>query len=135
MDTTVFIYLARGQERAQRFLPYVEGRRVVLSFVSVAELWRGAYAQQYGVARRRRLESDIAGTVVVQPTEDLAHEWARLSNEARGMSPGHALGQKAQAHDAWIAATARLYKLPLLTEDSDFAGMPGLSLLLDDPVR
>lgn len=30
---------------------------------------------------------------------------------------------------AWIAATALLYEVPLLTADRDFAGYPGLVLL------
>jgi predicted nucleic acid-binding protein len=52
---------------------------------------------------------------------------ARLTNQARNM--GHALGQPAQKHDAWIAATALLFDIPLLTEDGDFQGFPGLKLL------
>jgi predicted nucleic acid-binding protein len=42
---------------------------------------------------------------------------------------GHALGQASQAHDAWVAATGRYYGLPILTDDRDFEGFPGLVLL------
>jgi predicted nucleic acid-binding protein len=75
----------------------------------------------------RRLEADIRAAVVVTPSNELSHEWARLTNEAR--STGHALGQASQAHDAWIAATGRLYGLPILTDDSHFENFPGLVLL------
>jgi predicted nucleic acid-binding protein len=100
---------------------------MVLSFATVAEVRRGAYRLGYNEDSWRRLEADIAAAVVVTPTNALSHEWAQLTNEARGV--GHALGQGAQAHDAWIAATGRYYGLPILTDDSDFEGFPGLMLL------
>jgi predicted nucleic acid-binding protein len=101
---------------------------MVLSFATVAEVRRGAYRLGYNDESWRRLEADITGAVVVAPTNALSHEWARLTNQARGM--GHALvGQGAQAHDAWVAATGRYYGLPILTDDSDFEGFPGLVLL------
>lgn len=105
---------------------------MVLSFVTVAELRLGAQVREYNEESWRRMESEIGGSVIVSPTDDLSREWARLVCEARGMKPGHALGQPSQAHDAWVAATARLFNLPLLTEDGDFAGFPGLRLLLED---
>lgn len=93
----------------------------------MAEVRRGAYRLGYNEESWRRLESDIAQAVVVSPTNELSHGWAKLTNEARAM--GHALGQKSQAHDAWVAATGRYYGLPILTDDSDFKGFPGLVLL------
>jgi predicted nucleic acid-binding protein len=94
----------------------------------VAELWRGAHTQSYGPASKAKLEADIGLAVVVPPTNDLTHEWARLTATAR--SSGHSLGQKAQAHDAWIAATARFFDIPLLTgNQSHFQGVDGLQLV------
>lgn len=65
--------------------------------------------------------------MVVAPTHELTRRWAELTDDAKRR--GHALGQPAQKHDAWVAATALLYDVPLLTADSDFAGYPGLRLL------
>ena len=103
---------------------------MVLSFATVAELRLGAHVRGYNDESRRRMEAEIATCVIVPPTDDLSDTWALIVSEARAMSPGHALGQPAQAHDAWIAATARLFAVPLLTEDGDFGGFPGLELLL-----
>lgn len=128
VDTDVFIWLTRGKKQAARFVPLVAGKRVVLSFATVAELWRGAYANGYGEASRIKLEADIGLAVVVQPTHALTLEWARLTNDAR--TAGHPLGQKGQAHDAWVAATALHFNLPLLTENRrHFENAPGLTLL------
>ena len=131
VDTNAFIHLTRGRSKAEALRPFVERSRMVLSFVTVAELRLGAEVRGYNEESRRRMESEIGGSVVVPPTDELSHEWARLTCEARAMNPGHALGQQAQAHDAGVAATARLFDLPLLTEDGDFGGFPGLRLLLD----
>lgn len=127
VDTDAFIQLSRGKASAAELTPYVAGNRIVISFATVAEFRRGAYALGYNAESWRRLEADVATAVVVAPTSELTDEWARLSDEARKM--GHALGAKAQAHDAWIAATGRLYGLSILTHDSHFENFPGLMLL------
>jgi predicted nucleic acid-binding protein len=127
VDSDAFVHLARGKARAAVLAPYVENRRMVLSFVTVAEVRRGAYCLGYNEDSWRRLATDINAALVVAPSDELSHEWAKLSNEARAM--GHALGQKSQAHDAWVAATGRLYGLPILTDDGHFEGFPGLTLL------
>jgi tRNA(fMet)-specific endonuclease VapC len=128
VDTDVFIDLTRGKAKAARFLPLVDGQLLVISFVTVAELWRGAYRRGYNEDSRKRLQADIAATVVVTPTEPITHEWARLTNECR--VAGHPLGKGEHAHDAWIAATARHHSLPLLTGNRrHFERCPGLQLV------
>lgn len=127
VDSDAFVHLSRGRARAAVLAPYIKGQRMVLSFATVAEVRRGAYRLGYNDDSWRRLEADIAAAVVVAPTNALSHEWARLTNEARGM--GHSLGQGSQAHDASVAATGRYHGLPILTDDSDFEGFPGLVLL------
>ena len=126
VDSDAFIWLTRGKRRAADLRPFVEERRIVLSFVSVAELRRGAIRLGYNEESRRRMEEEIAATLVVAPNDALSNEWARVSDHARHL--GHALGQSAQAHDAWVAATALYYRLPVLSLDSDFDGFPGLVL-------
>lgn len=128
VDTDVFVWLSRGKTQAAAYAPLVRGKRIVLSFATVAELWRGAFALGYSEGSRKKLETDISLTVVVQPTDAITQEWARLSDEARKL--GHPLGQKGQAHDAWVAATARHFDLPLLTNNTKhFTGLTGLSLV------
>lgn len=128
VDTNVFIYLTRGaSKKADEYAKFVNDKRIVLSFATVAELWRGAATREYGEAKRKRLAADIDVAIVVPPDDALSRQWGEITASAKAL--GHALGQKAQNHDAWVAATALLYDLPLLTEDSDFVGFPDLRLL------
>jgi len=128
IDTDIFVWLTRGKKQAAPYAPLVTGKRLVLSFATVAERWRGAYTQKYGAASKKKLEADIGLAVVVPPTNELTHEWARLTASAR--SGGHPLGQKSQAHDAWVAATARLFGIPLLTgNQTHFKDVDGLQLV------
>jgi predicted nucleic acid-binding protein len=68
----------------------------------------------------------ISRAVVIPADDDVAWAYARLRAACR--LAGHAL------HDGprrclWIAATAVAHRLPLVTDDGVFAGVPGLTAL------
>ena len=128
VDTDVFIWLVRGKMPAALRAPLVVEKRLVLSFATVAELWRGAYAKEYGDRSKRALDRKIEASVVVPPTRDLTERWARLTDDARRR--GQPLGQGDHAHDAWVAATSLVLDLPLLTGNRrHFVGIEGLDLV------
>jgi len=133
LDTDVLIDLARNSPRAPTWRPLVVDRIPIVCFVTVAELWKGAILSRYGDERRRTLRATVTSLVVVPSTDDLAEEWARVVAEARSLGQalgGAELGKNVHAHDAWIAATARLRDLPLLTGNRrHFEGLPGLVLV------
>jgi tRNA(fMet)-specific endonuclease VapC len=112
---------------------HIRDRLPTVSFVTPAELWRGAFERGYGDKRRQDVSEIIDTLVVVPSTAELAEEWGRVVAEAK--RAGHALGaielgEARHANDAWIAATARLHDLPLLTGNRrHFEGLPGLSLI------
>src|SRR4051794_23832790 len=119
VDTDVFIWLTRGTAaKSAKYAPHVAHKRIVLSFATVAELWQGAYERGDNETSRGRLQADIGLAVVVPPNRDITDQFARLRADAK--ASGHALGQRAQVHDAWIAATALSLSLPLLTDDKHF---------------
>ena len=133
IDTDVFIELMAGGPRAARWLPLVEGRYGLISFVTAGEVKAGVEIQGWGQKRRDDLAKRFNATVTVPYDAALIDEYARIYAEARRMNPGHALGGKHQSNDRWIAATARLLGVPLLTNNPrHFEGLPGLGLL-DEP--
>ncbi len=46
---------------------------------------------------------------------------------------GHALGQKHQEADRWVAATARWLGVPLVAHDAVFRDAPGVTLITELP--
>jgi len=50
----------------------------------------------------------------------VAEAWARLIQTLR------AAGRRLPINDSWIAATAMAHDLPIVTQDADYDGVPGL---------
>jgi predicted nucleic acid-binding protein len=127
VDTDVFSYLGLGGRPAEPWIPLVAERYVLVSFVTAGELKAGAEFKNWGHAKRADLDARLASSVIVPYDSALIDEYARVYAEARRQ--GHALAAKAQANDRWIAATARLLDVPLLTNNrAHFAGLPRLEL-------
>ena len=87
------------------------GHQWFMSFMSRGELLLWPRLNQWGPARRRQLELHIA-------------MWAEIMAESREM------GRPITAADAWIAAAARQWDLPLVTADfRDFEHIDRLTLV------
>ena len=99
------------------------GRRAVISFQTLEELWFGAYKGGWGDQRKNGLRRDIDQYEVVWPSPDLAQISAHLRSERERA------GRRLNAADAWVAATALLLGCPLASHDRDFAGIPNLEFI------
>lgn len=98
----------------------------VVSFQTVAELWFWAEKRNWGTHAIEELTALIDRIIVIPADLELARVWAHV------VSYTSALGRRLDTADAWIAATAVLHQLPLVTTDTDFHGwtMPGLHVEL-----
>jgi tRNA(fMet)-specific endonuclease VapC len=124
VDTDVVSYLFKGDTRAGPYHTHLAGRQPVLSFMTVAELSFWAEERNWGHQTRDRLERFLAGFTVQYPDRALCGLWGVVMAAAR--RAGRPIGPA----DAWIAATALHYRVPLVTHNpSDYAGVPGLILL------
>lgn len=124
VDTDVVSYLFKTDTRAALYQQHLLGRLVVLSFMTVAELDAWAELHNWGATRRDQMEQFLSHYLILYPDRRLCRLWAGTMAEAR--RAGRPIG----AADAWIAATALLYGVPLVTHNpSDFAGVSNLSLL------
>jgi predicted nucleic acid-binding protein len=127
LDTDVFSFLLKGGTRAEKWRPLVAGRYALVSFITAGELKAWAYSRNWGAARRQDLDTRLGSTVVVPYDAALIDEYGRVYADAKAQ--GHALADKAHGSDRWIAATARVMGVPLLTGNlRHFAGLPGLDL-------
>ena len=59
VDTSVVSLLIRGDQRAAYYQNHMVGRRAVISFQTLEELWFGAYKGDWGDQRKNGLRRDI----------------------------------------------------------------------------
>lgn len=126
VDTDVVSFLFKRDSRAERYRAHLSDRLLVVSFMSVAELDRWALARNWGESRRSALEQHLQHFVVQPFHRALCREWAEVSDHARRR------GRPITTADAWIAATARLHNVPLITHNAaDYAGVDGVTLVTE----
>ncbi len=123
VDTSVVSLLIRRDSRAVYYQDRLAGRRAVISFQTLEELWFGAYKGGWGDRRKNRLRRDLDQYEVVWPSPEIVHISAHLRSEREGA------GRRLNTADAWVAATAILLDCPLAAHDRDFARIPDLEIV------
>ena len=113
-DTSVASLILRKRPEVSAYRERLEGSRIYLSFQTIAEMRFGALLKNWGGKRRRELEDFLISCTTLEYTDELADKWAIIMKEAR------LAGRRLESGDAWIAATALLLDIPLLTHDRDF---------------
>jgi len=117
-DTSVFIGVEQGRIRALK-------RSLSLSMVTIGELRLGVLAASELDQRASRLRA-LQSAMALDPFpvgDQVADAWAELRVAMRGA------GRKLTTNCSWIAATAIAHDLPLVTQDRDYDGIPGLTVL------
>jgi tRNA(fMet)-specific endonuclease VapC len=124
LDTNVFSYLFKGHPLADAYQSHLKGHALALSFMTVAELFQGAFRAGWSVQRIERLEARIASFVVIPSDNAISKRWGEVRFIRRA--------QPISAEDAWIAAAALQQDWPLVTHNaSDFQGIPGLKIITE----
>ncbi len=124
VDTDVISYFLKRDTRAEAYRPHIEGRRLEMSFMTLAELERWALVHDWGPKRRALADEFIAHFTVLPVDRDLCLRWAAVT------VAGIRKGRPIPCADAWIAATALHYDLPLVTNNlGHFAEVERLRIL------
>lgn len=124
IDTDVVSYLFKKDTRAGLYQRHLAGRLWVISFMTVAELDLWALRHHWGAVRKARMEQHLRRFVLYPFDRSLCLSWAEATDSARRN------GRPIQTADAWIAATALLASVPLVTHNpADYAGVNGLTVL------
>jgi predicted nucleic acid-binding protein len=119
-DTSVFIALEQA-----RPLAAVPPARVAVSVITAGELRLGVLAAADGATRARRLTTLLRAEALDPLPVDaqVAQAWASLRLALRDS------GQRMPLNDSWIAATAIAHRIPVVSQDDDYIGVPGLSVI------
>lgn len=133
LDTSVLgAWLKPVPETVVAYHRHVVGRLPAIALQTAAELRFGALAAGWGERRRQEVEALIGRCAVLPNDDETAMTWASLRAACRAR--GHPLGQKHQMGDLWVAATAVRWGIPLVTDDADFRGCPGLEVITEQAV-
>lgn len=126
IDTDVFSAdLVPASRLAERYAPIITGRPTFISFQTVAELRYGAIRRGWGEARMLMLNAKVQRAEVVHTGPELVAICAQLRADCAAI--GHALAQREHNADRWIAATALRLGIPLVSNDTIFKAVPGLT--------
>jgi predicted nucleic acid-binding protein len=127
VDTDVESMLFKGDSRALHYRSHIAGRLLAISFMTLAELERWSLERNWGTSRTAELKLHVRNYTVLPASRELCAQWARISFEARKK------GRPIQTADAWIAASALHYQVPLITNNSaDYTSIDGLQVLTSD---
>jgi len=126
LDTNIVSYLMKGHSLAALYRPHLTGKLLAISFVTVAEMFEGAYLAGWNATRVEQLETVLLGYVTIPSSPEICRRWARVRTDRRS--------QPISSNDGWIAATALAHNCPLVTHNpDDFRDIPGLTVITELP--
>jgi tRNA(fMet)-specific endonuclease VapC len=133
LDTSIVLAYVRGGAAARRLeseLDLLSGQHnLVVSVVSVGEIRSIAKQNQWGVNKRQKLQEVLRNFLIADiHQEDIIERYAEIDAFSQGRLAGKPLASSARnmgKNDLWIAATASIFDLRLLTTDKDFDHLAG----------
>lgn len=124
VNTDVVSFIFKGDTRAGLYRPHLDGRLAVIAAQTRAELELWTLERNWGARRRDLLHDYLQNFVLAPPDEALCLRWAEVVDKARRA------GRPVSTADAWVAATALAYGVPLVTHNAaDFSAVKGLQTL------
>jgi len=124
VDTDVISFLFKGNTLGTLYEPHLVGSLQIIAAQSRAELERWTLLHNWGPRRRSELHLYLEKYVFAEVDEAICMRWAEIKVEAQR------IGRPISVTDAWIAATAIAYTVPLVTHNRrDFESVPGLTVI------
>ena len=126
LDTNIIIYLIRAKEglKLNHYLNPIDND-IHISYVSVAEVESFALQNNWGRIKMQRLEFLMDEMQIIQVDDVLLKSFIDIDSYSQRNHPDFKsypfeTPRNMGKHDLWIAATASLLDLQLVTTDSDF---------------
>lgn len=133
LDTNILIIYIRANLQTQRLEAELnllhKANNLVISAVTVGEIKSLAIQNKWGVRRIQKLEQLISRFLIADiNVEEIINRYAEIDSYSQGKLPGKKsefTSRNMGKNDLWIAATASILNLTLLTTDSDFDHLNG----------
>lgn len=128
VDTNVVGYLFRGVQHGAWYREYLNDQTPCIAFQTLAEVLRWPEVAGWGKKRRGELATYLHQYLVLPYDSVVTQEWAYINAERQRQ------GHEISCQDAWIAACAVGFQLPLVTHNAaDFAGISRLQVVTAPP--
>jgi tRNA(fMet)-specific endonuclease VapC len=121
VDTNVVSYLLRKSELSTGYRQLLR-RPTGITVLSLAELHYGVALNDWGSGKIARLD-ELLGEFTLLPIPAVIAEICGNLRAAR-----QRVGRPIELADAWIAATALWFDIPVVTHDRDLEAIPGLKV-------
>jgi|SRR5215467_11583685 len=122
VDTDIVSFFFSNSQLGIAYRQYLRKRTLLISFMTHAEIERGMWLANWGKKKRDEMEEFLTARFPIIHTNDaICRKWAEITSiKERPMAPA----------DAWIAATAIVYRVPLITHNrKHFEGIAGLKVI------
>ena len=125
LNTNIVSYLMRNHSLSDKYRQHLEGHTRAISFMTVGELYEGAFRANWSSDRMRELEATIRVFLVIPSSPRICRMWGEVRSSRRQ--------QPISVPDAWVASTALSYGCPLVTHNpGDFGGIPNLQIITEN---
>lgn len=124
VDTDVVSFVFKNNSYSAKYKSHLDGEFMYLSFMSLAELRKWALISNWGARKNANFEIHLRRYSIVHSTSQLCQLWAEISDAGKRSGINIAVG------DAWIAAAALFFDVPLVTHNrKHFQNVPGLTVI------
>jgi predicted nucleic acid-binding protein len=124
LDTDVVSYLLNRHQLASAYEKLLIDRTPMISFMTIAEMYRGALKKNWGERRVAELDSHLQQFAIVPFSLQVCKAFAHICNSAERK------GKRIDTADALIAACAVSLQIPLLTNNKrHFEGIEELIVI------
>lgn len=126
LDTNILVYQIRNADFRQQIQERYpsEQYNAFISTVVVGELKAIANIRQWGIQKQNQIAALLESIAIVPINNTAIHErYATIQAYSQGklpQNPLHTTSRNMGKNDLWIAATASVLNIPLITTDKDF---------------